>query len=171
MRTNVHEPVAVLNASFEPLGIVPLHRALLFLIRERAVVIDAIPGRTVRSADNEFDYPRVIAFREMVRAPYSYRPMAWSRHGVLQRDDRECAYCGRRASTIDHVTPRAQGGENTWLNTISACPACNGKKGARTPEQADMPLRFQPREVTRRDTLTVGIGKLGADMKLIGLAA
>ncbi|SJN44005.1 hypothetical protein FM104_13100 [Microbacterium esteraromaticum] len=56
----------------EPLGIVPLHRALIFLIRERATIVDAVPSRIVRSAEAEFPMPRVVQFREMVRVPYRY---------------------------------------------------------------------------------------------------
>jgi 5-methylcytosine-specific restriction endonuclease McrA len=33
---------------------------------------------------------------------------AWSRAGVLARDGRRCGYCGKPASTIDHVLPRSR---------------------------------------------------------------
>lgn len=50
--------VVVLNASFEPLGIVPMHRALVFLTRDRASIVDAVPGSAIRSAQAEFPFPR-----------------------------------------------------------------------------------------------------------------
>ena len=46
--------------------------------------------------------------------------------------------------TIDHVTPRAQGGLSTWENCVLACVACNARKANRTPEQARMKLRKVP---------------------------
>lgn len=170
-RTREGESVVLLNASFEPLGIVPLSRALVFLMRERAVLVDAVPGRTVRSAEAEFPLPRVVQFREMVRVPYRYGIVPWTRKGLLERDGHACAYCSsRRASTVDHVLPRSRGGRDTWMNTVAACSRCNGVKADRTPEEAGMPLRFQPRVVTSRETLVLAIAATGADVAALGLA-
>lgn len=69
------------------------------------------------------------------------------KHTVRTRDRDICRYCGRlckhsdRTSdaglTYDHVDPlRAAGAENL----VVACRGCNRRKGARTPEQADMRL-------------------------------
>jgi hypothetical protein len=44
----------------------------------------------------------------------------------------------------DHVVPRKHGGKTTWDNIVASCFKCNGKKGARTPEQANMRLLRQP---------------------------
>ena len=169
-RTREGESVVLLNASFEPLGIVPLSRALVFLMRERAVLVDAVPGRTVRSAEAEFPMPRVVQFRELVRVPYRYGTVPWTRRGLLERDGHECVFCGKRASSVDHLTPKARGGRDTWGNTAAACLSCNSKKGCRTPEEAGMPLRFQPRVVTSRETLVLAIAAIGADVAALGLA-
>lgn len=172
MRTRIRDGVVVLNASFEPLGIVPVARAVTFLMRERAVLVDAIPGRVIRSAEAEMPFPRVVQFREMIRVPYRYGVQPWTRQGLLERDGYECAYCtsGRRASTVDHILPRSRNGKDTWMNTVAACSRCNGLKADRTPEEAGMPLRFQPRVVTSRDTLVVAIAATGADMQMLGLS-
>lgn len=172
MRIRTHDDaVAVLNASVDPVGIVGLHRALVFLARERAMIVEAVAGDPVcTSGETVFERPRVIAFREMVRAPSSYRPMPWSRRGLFVRDEHRCGYCGAsQASTVDHILPRCRGGENTWTNTVAACGGCNQRKADRTPDEAGMPLLITPREVTRRDTLVVGIAKLGADLEALGL--
>lgn len=171
MRTRIRDGVVVLNASFEPLGVVPLARALVFLMRERAVIVDADPDRTVRSASAEYPFPRVLQFREMVRVPYRWGSAPFSRKAVLERDDYECCYCDRRrATTIDHVLPRSRGGEDAYLACVSACAPCNGKKGAQTPEEAGMPMRYQPREVTLRETLVMAIARAGADPVALGLS-
>lgn len=162
--------VVVLNATMEPLAVVPLSRALTFLLHERATIVEARPGETVRSATAEFSVPLVVAFRELVRVPYRRTVCPWTRRGVMARDGRKCAYCGRIASTIDHILPRSQGGKNTWMNTVAACARCNNAKADRTPERARMPLRFQPREVTRRDSLVVAMAQMGVDMEALGLA-
>lgn len=94
------QSVAVLNASYEPLGIVTLHRAMVFLMMERAVVVEAVDGQGVQTAGGlTLQLPRVIAFREMVRSPSVYRPMPWSRRALLERDQHRCAYCLERGST------------------------------------------------------------------------
>ncbi len=51
---------------------------------------------------------------------------------------------GTEALTIDHVIPRAQGGESRWDNCVLACIDCNHRKADRTPDQASMTLRRQP---------------------------
>ena len=50
-----------------------------------------------------------------------------------------CAYCNTPlpllASTIDHIVPRSQGGQDTWDNYALACAPCNrGKKDLRPDE-------------------------------------
>jgi hypothetical protein len=40
-----------------------------------------------------------------------------------------CAYCGRHATTIDHVRPKAKGGLTVPENCVPACLSCNASKG------------------------------------------
>jgi 5-methylcytosine-specific restriction endonuclease McrA len=59
--------------------------------------------------------------------------------------DYVCAYCGKdidQFGHFDHIIPKSRGGKYTFENIVSSCPSCNGKKGARTPEEANMPIRF-----------------------------
>jgi hypothetical protein len=67
---------------------------------------------------------------------------------LFARDRCLCAYCGvqyrERDLSRDHVTPSARGGRDTWMNLVTACRACNARKGSRTPEEAGMPLRYLP---------------------------
>jgi 5-methylcytosine-specific restriction endonuclease McrA len=71
---------------------------------------------------------------------------------TLVRDHYTCQYCGVQPGseklTIDHVVPRAQGGELRWDNCVLACVACNKRKADRTPEQARMRLRKRPVQPT-----------------------
>jgi 5-methylcytosine-specific restriction endonuclease McrA len=82
----------------------------------------------------------------------------WSRAAVLRRDEHTCAYCGirpgdkqhgrtlsERSFTVDHILPISRGGKNTWGNTVCACPACNQRKGSRTPHEANMKLGWEPK--------------------------
>ncbi|GGV51981.1 HNH endonuclease [Streptomyces longisporoflavus] len=148
----------VLNASFEPLSTVTLNRAVVLVLSDKAVVEQAHPGLRVRAAAVEIPVPRVIRLCRYVRVPFRRRA-PWSRRGVLVRDQHRCAYCGRRATTVDHVVPRAQGGGDTWLNTVASCALDNHRKADRTPEEAGMPLLRQPFEPTPADAMLLALGR------------
>lgn len=64
----------------------------------------------------------------------SSRGAAWqkTRRFVLERDGHLCAYCGRDANTVDHITPKAAGGTDTPDNLVAACRSCNGRKSDKT---------------------------------------
>ncbi|MFF4405304.1 HNH endonuclease [Streptomyces sp. NPDC001262] len=147
----------VLNASFEPLATVSLRRAVVLVLQGKAVVERAHPGLRVRGSAVEIPVPQVIRLCRYVRVPFRQRA-PWSRRGVLVRDRHRCAYCGQRATTVDHVVPRSHGGQDTWLNTVAACAADNHRKADRTPEQAGMRLLSRPFEPTPADALVLALG-------------
>jgi|TARA_Y100001937_G_scaffold29865_1_gene43045 5-methylcytosine-specific restriction endonuclease McrA len=69
-----------------------------------------------------------------------------SRHLIYKRDNYECQYCGSKKDlTIDHVTPRSKGGDDTWTNLVTACSSCNVKKGSKTLKEAGLVLKSTPR--------------------------
>ncbi|MGO1393139.1 HNH endonuclease [Agrococcus casei] len=164
--------VVVLNATLEPIGVASLQRAVAFVLKERAQIVLA-SDETIRSNSLEMPVPRVVVFNEYVAIPHSrlYDRMPWSRRGVLDRDRRTCAYCGGKGDTIDHITPVSRGGESTWLNTITACVRCNGKKGDRMPHEASMPLEFEPRAVWRREVMMLAVEAAGVDLEELGIRA
>ncbi|MFB7632443.1 HNH endonuclease [Streptomyces sp. NPDC056149] len=147
----------VLNASFEPLATVSLRRAVVLVMQDKAVVEHAHPGLRVRAASVDVPVPQVIRLSRYVRVPFRRRA-PWSRRGVLARDQHRCAYCGRRATTVDHVVPRSHGGGDTWLNTVASCREDNHRKADRTPEQAGMRLLRKPFEPTPADALVAALG-------------
>ncbi|MFF2655211.1 HNH endonuclease [Streptomyces sp. NPDC058045] len=150
----------VLNASFEPLSTVTTNRAVVLVLQDKAVVELSLPGVRVRAAAVELPVPRVIRLCRYVRVPFRRRA-PWSRRGVLVRDGHRCAYCGRRATTVDHVVPRSQGGADSWLNTVASCAQDNHRKADRTPEQAGMPLLRLPFEPSPADALVLALGDGG----------
>lgn len=137
--------VALLNASYEPLGQVTFQHAVRMLFREVATVEEAHGERTI----GPHPWPRVIRLVKYVAATWMYRPAGFSREGVLKRDRHRCAYCGRHATTVDHVLPRSRGGTWTWLNAVAACHKCNNRKANRTPAEAGMRLLISPYAPTR----------------------
>jgi 5-methylcytosine-specific restriction endonuclease McrA len=140
--------VLVLNASYEPLQIISVRRALILLLQEKAELIEAAEQQ-LRACHLSFDVPLVIRLVRYIRIPPRLK-LPCSRRGVLARDHETCQYCGAQPGrinlTIDHVVPRSQGGLTVWNNVVTACRECNRKKGGRTPEQAHMTLRIRPRQ-------------------------
>ncbi len=133
--------VLVLNADLGPLHRVTLRHAVRMLLREVAVVHESEPDRLI----GVYPMPKVVRLVSYVVTRWRFGSgPAWSRAGVHARDGRRCGYCGKEATTIDHILPRSRGGRNTWKNTVAACTVCNQRKGDRTPAEAGMVLRIQP---------------------------
>jgi len=139
--------VLVLNASYEPLRIVPVRRAIILLLQEKAELVEAATQR-LRAQGASFAVPLVVRLVRYITIPRQ-RQLPCSRRGVLARDRETCQYCGaqpgRAHLTIDHVLPRAQAGTTSWENVVAACAACNHRKANRTPQQAGMALDCPPR--------------------------
>jgi 5-methylcytosine-specific restriction endonuclease McrA len=53
------------------------------------------------------------------------------RQGIYKYFNHECVYCGAIADSLDHVKPKAKGGETVTSNLVPACKTCNGNKGDR----------------------------------------
>ncbi len=140
--------VLVLNASYEPLQLISVRRAVVLLLQEKAELIEAA-AQQLRALALSFDVPLVIRLVRYIRIPRRLR-LPCSRRGVFARDRETCQYCGvqpgRNQLTMDHVLPRSQGGGTTWDNVVTACRECNHRKGGRTPEQANMTLMTTPRQ-------------------------
>lgn len=153
----------VLNASYEPLAVVSVRRAVILVLTEKAVLEHADDERVFRSASRQLPMPLVVRLLKFVRVPYRRR-LPWSRRGVLDRDGHRCAYCAGKATTIDHLVPVSRGGEaRSWLNTVSACVPCNQAKANRTPPEAGMRLLAEPHEPKARAALVLAIGVTAAE--------
>ena len=67
---------------------------------------------------------------------------------LFARDRQLCAYCGGHFRSDDltreHIVPTSRGGQDTWMNCITACRTCNGRKGSRLSEEAGMHPLFVP---------------------------
>lgn len=152
------EKTLVLNADYRPIAVVPLHRAVIMVFLERATIVET-DGTYLHSQWKALEVPSVIKLKEFARIPFT-RKVPVTRRAVLHRDNFTCGYCGGKADTIDHIIPRAQGGMHTWRNVVAACKACNGRKGAKTPTEAGMPLNIKPFEPAGTTALVVVIGTL-----------
>ncbi len=159
----LERPALVLNRNWQPVNVATVARALVLLWNETACVVDPLDYQTyswadwskLRPADGErfiqavrfrLRVPEVIALTDYDLLPTA--SVAFSRRNLFRRDHYTCQYCGVQPGsaelTIDHVVPRAQGGESRWDNCVLACVRCNLRKANRTPTQAKMRMRKQP---------------------------
>jgi len=174
--------VLVLNRNYLAIRVVNVRRAFSLLCRELAEVVHVEKGRYtsydfsewcelsrlaqefepdahdwIRTVRFHIAVPRIIRLAIYDRLPQ--QSVKFNRRNLYARDGNRCQYCGRGFPTselsLDHVTPRSQGGKTTWENVVCACLDCNIKKGGRTPEQARMKLITVPKKPRRNPVLTI----------------
>jgi 5-methylcytosine-specific restriction endonuclease McrA len=135
--------VLVLNQNYEPINICNARRALVLVFYGKAEVLEDNHAilHTSRAA---YRCPSVIRLVHLIRRPWPKARL--TRREIFLRDGYTCQYCGikTRELTLDHVVPRHRGGQHTWENLVSACHACNHRKGGRTPAEAHMQLLHVP---------------------------
>lgn len=151
----------VLNASFEPLCVVPARRALLLVLDDKAELVAATDG-VFRSVRATFPEPSVVRLARYVKVPYQTR-LALNRRAVFARDGHRCQYCGAGAENIDHVVPRSRGGTHTWENVVAACRPCNSRKEDRLLHEVGFTLHRSPAQPHQRIWLLVAIGGVRPD--------
>ena len=146
-------PALVLNADFSPLSYMPLSLwpwqdvvKAVFLDRVTVVATYDIGVRSPRAI---FPLPSVISLKEY--QPVAQRKPAFTRFNVFMRDRFSCQYCGGKFPTqeltFDHVVPRCCEGKTNWSNVVTACIACNHRKGRfLLHELKDMKLKRLPYE-------------------------
>jgi len=138
------EPVLVLNANFEPLNVCDMRRAIGLIFLERASLVENGRG-VIKTIDRAFPRPSIIRLQRMIKRP---RPeVKLTRREVFRRDNFTCQYCGRKYNklTIDHVLPRHLGGAQSWVNVVTACAACNHRKGGRPLQESGLTLKMEPK--------------------------
>ena len=154
-------PSLVLNASYEPLSVVPSRRAAVLVLSEKADLLHDT-GEALRAEHVSVPVPSVIRLRTFVRVPF-HRRAPLNRRAVFVRDQHRCQYCGARAESIDHIVPRSRGGEHRWENVVAACRPCNSRKGDRFLAETAMVLTRRPSAPREHTWVLVSVGHLPED--------
>ena len=134
-----------LNASYEPLTILPIKRALRLVIDRKAEILEVDETKVYRSEKRDMPCPIVIRLVRYVHVPRKFRRQVTNTF-LFARDSYRCLYCGRHRSqlrgreflTRDHVRPISRGGLNIWNNVVTACSPCNNRKGSQLPDEVHM---------------------------------
>jgi 5-methylcytosine-specific restriction endonuclease McrA len=114
----------------------------------------------IHTSNMEIRAPRVI-----IQPNYSKMPTVQPRptkEAIRKRDGGICQYTGEvltwKEGNIDHVTPRSQGGRNTFENMVWCHKDINSKKADKTPKQAGLTLirkPFAPKSLPISSTINV----------------
>ena len=134
----------------------PAQRAITLELFDKAEVL-AYYDLAVRSARQSHQLPAVLKVNVFLSQAKAGRITA-TRRNILIRDRYTCQYCTAAGESVDHVLPLSRGGDWSWTNLVCACNRCNAKKGARTPAEANMPLRRMPKEPNGRSALYSRLG-------------
>ena len=132
----------VLNASYEPLCVVPGRRAVVLVLLGKAVSV-ADTDEVLHAARTDVGVPAVVRLTRFVKVPYR-ATVPLTRKAVFARDGGRCVYCGAAATSLDHVVPRSRGGSHTWDNVVSACGRCNHVKADRAVADLGWRMRRAP---------------------------
>jgi 5-methylcytosine-specific restriction endonuclease McrA len=146
----------VLNATSQPLAVVPARRAVVLVLKEKADTVHS-NGVLFRSERIEMPAPSVVRLRYFVNVPYRAQA-ALTRRAVFARDGWICQYCGNAAENVDHVIPKSRGGLHAWDNVVAACRRCNSKKENRMPDEVGLKLLHAP--FVPKDGLRLSLGRL-----------
>jgi 5-methylcytosine-specific restriction endonuclease McrA len=146
----------VLNATYEPLCVVSVRRAVVLVLKEKAEVVHATDAE-LHSERRAFAVPSVIRLTYFVKVPFRARA-ALSRRAVFVRDGHRCQYCGANAENIDHIIPRSRGGEHVWENVVAACRPCNTRKEDRLLHEVGFVLRRKPMAPRELTWVVVAVG-------------
>lgn len=156
--------VLVLNKGFQPVNVIDVKRGFAMLYSGIAKALDdeyqmfdfdswttlsdALHENMIGTPRGHLRIPRVLVLQLYNRMPMGR--IRFSRRNIMARDKYTCQYCNASGSKVtlnmDHVIPRAQGGTTQWENVVTSCVPCNTRKGAKTPRQAGMRLKTEPRK-------------------------
>jgi 5-methylcytosine-specific restriction endonuclease McrA len=107
----------------------------------------------------------IIAVRGKVTGGRNKVPSLNNRE-LFRRDRYTCGYCAGTFADLDltreHIVPTSKGGEDSWLNCITACNPCNNKKGSKTLAQMGWFLKFHPYIPSRAESLILDSNSITA---------
>jgi len=150
----------ILNGNFEYLNTIHWKKAIKLMVKGKATVLkyaDAV----VRAGGSFMKIPLVMKLMKIIRTIYRTH-VPFSKRNVMVRDNFACQYCGdTQELTVDHVVPSAKNGKTTFENCVTACKACNSKKGNKLPSEAGIYPKRRPTAPTISEFTRMRADKMG----------
>ena len=172
----MHSHVLQLDIQGTPQAWISLEQAVLHYATGNVAWEDgALPLATLRGGWNAVSGRQsliavapIVALRGHARLNLFEVVPGVTKAKLLRRDRHTCAYCGlvfgERELQVEHVVPASRGGAYAWMNLVTACAACNGRKADRTPDEAGMPLVYLPYVPTRFESFLLEGRRIRADV-------
>lgn len=139
--------VLVLDSRYEPVKVVSMQVGFVLLYTGRADPL-VESDRMMRTVSRSYSVPWIIRLHNSSPKGRRMQGPRFSRQNVYLRDGYRCQYCNwtgpLQGLTLDHLIPAAKGGKTTWENIVTACKACNLRKGMRAPEEVGLRLAAVP---------------------------
>jgi len=178
--------VLLLNRNFYAIHIADWKRVMTLLYRGHASVLDEdfrkynfdewkdlsqmienSPNGFIRTVSFKIAIPEVAVLEYYDELPDS--EVKFTRKNLYSHYEHKCCYCGKKYNVkdlnLDHVVPRAQGGQTNWENIVLSCFPCNIKKGSRTPAEAHLTMHYKPNKPSWRPSVLLGV-KTGLRVKM-----
>lgn len=103
----------------------------------------------IQTANSVYRLPPIVICANYDKIKYK-EVIFPTKSNIWRRDKYICQYTGEKLSkeflSIDHVTPKSRGGQNTWTNLVTCHKELNNWKGDRTPEECKLKLIQQPKK-------------------------
>ena len=139
--------ISLYNVSYQKIVDIDWKHAVILMINGKVSSCTEDEYVDIPTSSGVFKLPLHVVLKKYVNIPY--REVSTSRKNIFKRDDYTCQYCeiklDSETATVDHVLPRCRGGKHEWKNVVTCCLKCNHKKGDKTPNEANMPLRKTPK--------------------------
>jgi 5-methylcytosine-specific restriction endonuclease McrA len=95
---------------------------------------------------------------KMANIVYRVTHGVWMRTRLAEAQNWRCCWCSRPVSifrsrrdsaTIEHVTPKSEGGTDAWENLAMSCARCNSSRGSTAADSFVPPTRDKKRRKKR----------------------
>ena len=170
--THLNDSVLLLNRYWQACNIASARRVFCLLANDHVAVLhEAQPfslkqwqslsygyegNDVIRTPHCQFRIPHIGLLLKFDRLPH--KDVRFTRHNIFERDRNTCQYCEQRLPlselNLDHIVPRASGGQSTWTNMVTSCIRCNSLKGERSLSESGMKLLRQPQRPKWRPATT-----------------
>jgi len=148
-------PILALDSTGSPRQWISKETAITYHATDSVIwgmgeIIAAYHGGTQR--DGKLSYiesSSIIAIKGNGFNPHKHSKVTLTNRTLFGRDRNICAYCGIYVSnhyqlSRDHIVPKSRSGENSWMNAVTSCMPCNGRKGNKTLKECGMQLLYLP---------------------------
>ena len=152
---DINKQILRLNYSGLPIGWVNFQTAVRLYCNDQVTYECGSSSLLIKGGKNKIsglqsklEINSIIATKNSSKINYSDYIPPLTNTTLFKRDASTCIYCGDQFTlknlSRDHILPLSRGGDDSWMNTVTACKRCNNHKGNKTPEEAGMYLLATP---------------------------